>query len=227
MSDLCIYGSGGHGREILQLSQTINSIGNRWNKIYFVVDTQVKQNECEIEWVNNTQVLSFEYVCRNFSRENTEFVIGVGEPAFREIMFNKIKGNGFKFAELIHPSVIIPDNTELGVGCVICMYVYISVNAILGNNVCIQPFATVSHDCVIGEHTIISSSASLAGHTRIGRVSYVGLNAAIREKTVIGDNTIVGMGSVVIRDIPDKTVVVGNPAKPIQQNTLRKVFRSV
>ena len=35
---------------------------------------------------------------------------------------------------------------------------------------------------------------------------------------MIGDNVTIGAGSVVVKDIPDNAVVVGNPAKIIKYN---------
>ena len=34
---------------------------------------------------------------------------------------------------------------------------------------------------------------------------------------VIGANSVVGAGTVVIKDVPDNTVVVGNPARVIKE----------
>jgi acetyltransferase-like isoleucine patch superfamily enzyme len=51
---------------------------------------------------------------------------------------------------------------------------------------------------------------------RIGCDVFVGLNAIILPGVTIGDRVVIGAGSVVTRDVPDNTVVVGNPAKPVK-----------
>ncbi|MDD5218774.1 MAG: sugar O-acetyltransferase, partial [Candidatus Omnitrophica bacterium] len=42
--------------------------------------------------------------------------------------------------------------------------------------------------------------------------------AIIRPGVHIGSNTVIGMGAVVTKDIPDKVVVAGVPAKIIREN---------
>ena len=58
------------------------------------------------------------------------------------------------------------------------------------------------------------------GFGRIGRVVigdrvFVGANTTILMNTRIGNDVIIGAGSVVTKDIPDNSVVAGNPARVI------------
>ena len=51
----------------------------------------------------------------------------------------------------------------------------------------------------------------------IRRGAHVGIGCVILPGVTIGKGAIVGAGSVVTKDVPNYTVVVGNPAKPIRQ----------
>lgn len=42
---------------------------------------------------------------------------------------------------------------------------------------------------------------------------WVGIGATILPGVTVGENSIVGAGSVVTKDVPDNTIVAGNPAK--------------
>ena len=47
-------------------------------------------------------------------------------------------------------------------------------------------------------------------------IMLVGANVCIIGNVKIGNNVVVGAGSVVTRDVPDNSVVAGNPAKLIK-----------
>ncbi len=51
----------------------------------------------------------------------------------------------------------------------------------------------------------------------IGDGSYIGINAVIIGNVKIGRHCVIGENSVVTKDVPDYTVVAGNPAKIIRQ----------
>lgn len=46
---------------------------------------------------------------------------------------------------------------------------------------------------------------------------WIGANAIILPGVVIGENSVVGAGSIVTKDIPDRVVAVGNPARVIRK----------
>ncbi len=50
----------------------------------------------------------------------------------------------------------------------------------------------------------------------IGDNVYIAANATVIGGVHIGNNVIVGAGSVVVKDIPDNSVVVGNPARVVR-----------
>ena len=49
----------------------------------------------------------------------------------------------------------------------------------------------------------------------IGRDCWIGGVAIIQPGVTIGDRVIVGAGAVVTKDVPDDSIVVGNPARPL------------
>ena len=56
---------------------------------------------------------------------------------------------------------------------------------------------------------------SKVGKVVIGNNVFIGADAIILPNTKIGNNVIVGAGTVVTKDIPDNSVVVGNPGRVI------------
>ena len=54
---------------------------------------------------------------------------------------------------------------------------------------------------------------------RLGRNVWLGGGAIILPGVTVGDNSIVGAGSVVTKDVPANSIVVGNPARVLRQIT--------
>mgnify|MGYP006235091427 FL=1 len=70
------------------------------------------------------------------------------------------------------------------------------------------------HNCLIEDYVTIAPSVSLMGNVKIGKHAYIGAGAVIKQGVQIGPRSTVGMGSVVVKDVPEDTIVYGNPAKP-------------
>ncbi len=51
---------------------------------------------------------------------------------------------------------------------------------------------------------------------RKGELSFVGIGTTIIQGTKIGKNVTIGAGSIVIKDIPDNIIALGNPAKIVK-----------
>lgn len=215
---LGIYGSGGLGREILDLAKTINNSTEEWNEIVFINDFR------EESVINDIRIFTFEEFKTSFSPDTARIIIAVGEPKIRRALRNKTIENDFKLQSLIHPMAFIGIKTEIGEGSIVQFGSFVSCNVQIGANVLVQPNACIGHDSAIGDDTVISSYVAIAGSCTIGKQVYIGLSVPVKENVSIGTGSIIGMGSVVIRNISENLVAVGNPARPIKNNDSGRVF---
>lgn len=78
----------------------------------------------------------------------------------------------------------------------------------------------VGKNCSIRPYTVIGNKQDGKNDQVpiIGDNVTIGCNVSIIGKIRIGNNAVIGAGSVVVKDIPDGGVVVGNPAKLIRIN---------
>ena len=215
---LGIYGSGGLGREVLELAKQINTTENRWTEFVFINDVN-KTFE-----LKGNKVFTFVEIKEKYNPKNIEIVIAVGEPQLRRIFRETVCLAGFKLATLIHPTAQIYSDTVMGAGTVVNCNCWISCDIVIGENVYIQPSVLIGHDTTVGNDTVISPCI-IAGGCNIGNEIYIGLSATIKEKIKVGNQAIIGMGSVVLRDVPAELVVLGNPAKVIAKNEEHRVFK--
>jgi len=63
---------------------------------------------------------------------------------------------------------------------------------------------------------ILSQPMSTPKPVRIGRGAFLGVGSIVLGGVQIGPNGYVAAGAVVTRDVPARTVVAGNPARPLK-----------
>lgn len=73
--------------------------------------------------------------------------------------------------------------------------------------------ATIGDCCTIYQHVIIGANekkdSKTFGYPVIGNNVFIGANSTIIGGIKIGDNVIIGAGTVVTKDVPDNSTVVG------------------
>ncbi|GAH39942.1 unnamed protein product, partial [marine sediment metagenome] len=70
--------------------------------------------------------------------------------------------------------------------------------------------------CKIGDNCHIAPGVHISGSVNIGELSFIGIGATIIQGIKIDKNVTIGAGSVVIDDIHDNVIIVGNPAKIVK-----------
>lgn len=135
-------------------------------------------------------------------------------------------GKGTKIWHFSH----IMQDCEIGEGCNIGQNVVISPKVILGKNVKIQNNVSVytgvicEDDVFLGPSCVFTNVINPRSHvirkdeykkTLIKKGASLGANSTIVCGHTIGKYALVGAGAVVTKDVPDFSIVVGNPAKVI------------
>ena len=218
---LAIYGSGGLGREILQLVKDINSNFIQYNELVFINDDKTEK---DIK-VDGIVVTTFDKTISKYNKNEVKFIIGIGEPVVRKKKYDLIKKNGYYLATLIHPSLSLSKTIFIDEGTIINKYTFISTNVRIGKNSYIQPFAAIGHDVVIGDNCVISSHTTIGGHCSIENNSFIAMNVPIREGINIGEDCIIGMGSIITKNVPNNTITAGAIGREIQKPNNKLVFK--
>jgi len=150
-----IYGAGRGGRVVKEILEMQNC------KILGFVDDEVRLKGTE---KFGLQVLGgFETLLDlKSSGRNVKVVISFAASNLmkqRELLFHKLKSEGFSFANAIHPMSYISPSVEIGVNNVISPGSVIEAGTKVGDNnrICIN--VSIDHDCSIGNTNLIGANA--------------------------------------------------------------------
>ncbi len=132
----------------------------------------------------------------------------------------QLTGEGLKPITVVHPKAWVADSARLGDGCQIMAMAAISEEAVLGRQSIVNTNASVDHECLLGDGVHVMPGATLAGCVTVGDFATIGSNATVLPRLSIGAGAMVGAGAVVIRDVPDNSLVVGVPARPVKSGLL-------
>ena len=213
MQSIVILGAGGFGREVLDIIIAQNKVSKRWKILGFVDENP----ELKGKVLNGYPVLgSFDWFTKIDLKE-IRVVCAIGDNISKKKVVEKAKGLGLRFANVVHPSVIMTEFVTLGEGVVICAGCILTNQITIGNHVIINLDVTIGHDSIIEDFCTLSPGVHISGRNKIGEGANVGTGAVTIQGIVIGRWSIIGAGAVVAQDIPEKVVAVGVPAKPIKQ----------
>ena len=128
--------------------------------------------------------------------------------------FQNSKGKNIKVPHL--GGVIIGNDVEIGANT--CIDKGTLGDTIIGDNVKIDNLCHIAHNVLIEDNVVVIALSMIGGSVVLKENSYIAPSASVMNQLTIGKNSIVGLGSVVIKEVDDKDVVVGVPAKVIRKN---------
>lgn len=126
-------------------------------------------------------------------------------------------------------NVQIRENARIGAGCILSKDVYVDHAVSIGERCKIQNSVSVYHGVTIGDDVFVGPNACFTNDrvprafnadwkitpTRVERGASIGANATVVCGVTIGEYAMVAAGSVVTRDVPPYTLVMGNPARAV------------
>ena len=129
--------------------------------------------------------------------------------------------------------VFIRDNTIVGRDCLIGSYVDIEGDVRVGDFVSLQSGCYLTRGVIIedkvfcGPRTMTLNDKPMTygrpgmpfvrQAPRILRAARIGGGSILCPGVTVGENAVVGAGSVVTRDVPDRMIVLGNPAEVVRE----------
>ena len=211
MYNIVVIGSSGHARVIIDAIERENRF-----RIAGIIDTFKPVGYSCLGY----QVLGDELHLPDVIRERDIHggIIAIGDNWVRHEVADRIRSTapGFAFITAIHPSAQVARSARVGAGTVVMPGAIISANADVGEFCIVNTKASIDHDGAMGAFSSFAPGVTAGGEVTIKPFAAVLLGANIIHSISIGEHSVVGAGSLVLRDVPDRVVAYGLPARVIR-----------
>ena len=145
----------------------------------------------------------------------------IGNNRLRVKFLQYAKMLGYETPNYIHPSVIISSNVTIGQGVYILLGSSIMPYTTIKDYVMISMNVGLAHHSILEDGVFLSTGCNFGASIHANKYAYCGISSTIMTGIkALGEDCLIGAGAVVIRDVPDRAVVAGVPAKIIKYKEL-------
>jgi len=180
MCNIVIVGASGLGREVYQW---LSDLGEKENIKGFLDPNKSALHNSKI----NVPILGVE---DTYSPESNDvFVIAITDSNIKQKAINVLKTKSANFRSVIHPTALISEHSNVGMGVIIYPYALISCDATVGSYTVVTIGAVIGHDVTVGEYSYIGTNTVLGGWSKVGIGCYIGSNSIITQRSIVEDGS--------------------------------------
>jgi sugar O-acyltransferase (sialic acid O-acetyltransferase NeuD family) len=157
------------------------------------------------------KIIEYEKIKNIKNKKDFLFFVSIGYSNMnkdRQYICKKIKKDGFKLTNIIHPKSNISENVKIGENCFIMQDIHIHPFVKIGNNNFIWSGSIICHHVKIGNNCWFTSGSSVAGQTLIGNNCFFGINSTITNNIKIGNECFIGAQTLVSKNLKKKEVII-------------------
>jgi sugar O-acyltransferase (sialic acid O-acetyltransferase NeuD family) len=144
-------------------------------------------------------------------------------PALQKVqdMPNRVKridGLGIpdeRWISVIHPRAVVASDVQVGVGAFIASCATVQPESRIGRFATLRAGAMLGHHCTIGAHAYVGPNATMCGRSSLHEAAHLGPGAVLLDSKAMGAYSIAGIAAAVTKDVPEYTIVFGNPARRV------------
>ena len=207
MKHLIIIGARGYGRGVYDIAQSMPTYQKEFDIKGFLDD-----KADALDGYDNYPPILGAVETYEIQLDDV-FTCALGDVKWKKHYASIILDKGGNFMNVIHPSVFIGGNVELGTGLIIAYQSQIDCDVKIGDFVNIQCNVVVGHDSAVGSWSMLDCFTFMGGFSSIGENVTMHTRATLLPQLHAGDNATINAGSVVIHNVRANSTVMGNPAK--------------
>ncbi len=207
----CIIGTGGFGREVkccLADMLAVDGIDVKEAAVFLQDDKYYSEHV-----VHGVPVIKLS----EFDANRYTVVVAIADPSTRREVVSRLP-ECTDFATIIHPSAVLSDTVVIEKGSVVTAGCILTCDIQIGPHAHLNLHTTIGHDCVIGAYFTTAPGANISGNCEFGDCVYFGTGSAVRQGISVCDEVTIGMGGVVVKDICESGIYVGNPVTLLKKH---------
>jgi len=141
----------------------------------------------------------------------------IGVNAVRVEYLSTLKKEGYGIPGFLHHTVSIAPDVTIGEAVYMLAGNIVMPHTNIGNYIMINMDSTIAHHVTLEDGVFMSSGVNIGALINVRKNAYIGMGVtAMTGVKEIGKETLIGAGTVIIKDVPEYTTVVGNPARVIK-----------
>lgn len=151
------------------------------------------------------------------THKETAIFVPLGDNKRRVQLLQLYEKNGYELPSFVHKTVHMSDNVVLGKSVYILPSTNVMPYTIIGDYTMISMGVNIAHHVTISEGCFFSQGCNIGASINIAKNAYFGMAASVMTGVEhVGAGALIGVGAVVIRNVPPKAVIVGNPGKVLK-----------
>ena len=208
--EILVFGTGALSVSVYHLVKDINEI----NIIGFIVD--------DAYYTINTFLDLPVYKLSDVAPKANEIICCIGYKSMRDRKqrYLDLKNRGFKFCNVVHPSVTLCENVSLGDNNIVFPQVCIEHSVRIGNNNIFWSQTLIGHDAKVENHNYVSAKVLIGGNVVVKENSFLGNAIAMINDVIIEDETYVVAGSFIFNSTEKYSKYFGNPARKVSEHKI-------
>lgn len=193
---MILYGASGHGKVVHSICR---------NEVFCFFDDNENLKE-----LKEIPVLLYDASYRS----ELPIVITIGNNKIRKTVSEQVSHS---YTNVVSLEATVDNSVIIGLGTQIIHKALIQCDVRIGKHCIVNSMSSVDHDCSIGDFVHIAPNSTLCGNVSIGEGTLIGAGAVVIPGVNIGRWCIIAAGSVITKNIPDYSLVAGNPGRIIKQ----------
>jgi sugar O-acyltransferase (sialic acid O-acetyltransferase NeuD family) len=195
---------------------------------YEVVAFSVEQAYLKRDRLFGVPVVPFEELERHYAPHGHWFYAALVYSRLNRLrarLYSAAKAKGYLAASYVSPRAFVWRNVRVGEHCFIFENNVVQPFVRLGDNVVLWSGNHIGHHTTIGDHCFISSHVVVSGFCEVGPSCFFGVNATLGNNVKVGADCLIGAGAVVVKDVPEDTLVRGNLSNLTGSLSARRYFK--